>query len=536
MGFLCVCGEMSLGSKIFNSVFLGFLLIAFLAVDGFSAVERFNGIYANSRKVIFVVEYLLAVLGLFYISRLRPMVGLPLLLFFWFLLLLDVSIHKITGQHADIFYISAMNAAALNMVGSLSEFSDQILSAFLATSVLMVPLIIKNILVTKNKLSGVKPFIIVSTLFFAYGLILILRGAPALVGFPKGYSYGFGSSYLQANNTLQFVKSLQGTAPQVKEQLVPFTPTHAFKKIIVLIDESVEYGEFLKLKEKLENSTDFGKSYSGANCSAGANYLLRRATWGKSVGANTLLIKQVEPLFSIAKKSGYKTIYFDNQNVLSDGAVHNYFDDEEVQKIDLVITPEDSEPKYLRDISSLKTLEKTLKNDDKVFIFINKVGAHFPYKHSIPPKLVTDDKMSNYRLAVSRSTISYLITLLEFIDNETVIFYTSDHGQDFKAAASHCNTGGNTSASEYAVPFLVLSKRDDFNQSLGSRALQTKASLSHLEFSESVRNILGYAVKGVGSIFKNDVNSSSKISYCGLYGQPKVLFGVNPGCLPILEF
>ncbi len=512
-----------------NIFFFLFLCIAFLAVDDFSAVDRFNGIYANSRKVIFVVEYLIAVLGLYYISSLRLRIGLPILLFFWLLLLLDVSIHKITGQHADIFYISAMNAAALNMVESLSEFSPQILSALLMTSVLMVPLIIRNIVSVKPKLRGTQPFVLVSILFIAYGLILIMRGAPALVGFPKGYSYGFGSAYLHISNTLQVVSALQGSAPQNKEQLVPFTPVYSFKKIIVLIDESIEYEEFLGLskKGKIQNMTDFGKTYSGANCSAGANYLLRRATWKQNTETGKLLIKQVEPLFSLAKKSGYKTVYFDNQEVLSDGAVHNYFDDDELQKIDLVITPEESEPQYQRDLSSLKKLEKVLQ-EDKVFIFVNKVGAHFPYKHSIPPELTTPDKMSNYRLSVSKNTISYLQTLLEFIDDDTLIFYTSDHGQNFKAVASHCNTGANIVVSEYAVPFLVLSKRENINQLLNSTSLKIKGGLSHLEFSESVRNSLGYEVKDVGSIFKRDSNSID--SYCGLYGQPKVLFGVNPGC------
>ena len=518
--------------RIIEAIFFIFILIAFLAIDDFFAIQRFNGIGINTqgnfaiseyiRQAVFVGEYLIAALSFYYVTKLNKKLGLPILLMLWVLLLIDASIHQIIGTHADIFYISAINGAVGNISDALSHFNAQILSSLGMTSILMIPLIIKTSLPSRPK-KGYRAFILMGMLIFAYGFILIVRGSPALIGFPKGYAYGYGSVFLLINDiTLNFHSD-----DHIKTEL--YSANSSINKIIVIVDESIEYNEFSKLYEADNpHSIDFGQSYSGANCSTSSNYIIRRATWDRNTSIDKLDIKKVESLFSLAKNMSFRTVYIDNQNVLKDPTVRNYFDKHEVGSIDTIIVPEGNI--YDRDLNSLSKVEDELQHEN-VFIFINKLGAHFPYENTIPKALVKLDKMDNYRSSVNRNTISYLKKLSKIIDDKTIIFYTSDHGQDFNSRATQCNTGNGVSDLEYSVPFIVITKDSDTYQSLINVSHRYRDILTHIEFSESIRNAIGYEIKEIKSIFKNGEILTNK--YCGLYGQPKPFFGINPSCKQI---
>lgn len=438
------------------------------------------------------------------------------------LVLIDTTIHQIIGTHADIFYISAVNGAIGNISDAISQFHIQILKSFGMTSILMIPLILKISMTSKSS-KGYRAFVLMGMLLFAYGFILIVRGPQALIGFPKGYAYGYGSLFLQINHISQKF--------HVNEQIK--TEKNATKfpinKIIVIIDESVEYNEFSKLyKGSIPYAINFGQAYSGANCSAASNYIIRRATWDKNIHVNKLDIKRVENIFSLAKRQAFRTVYFDNQNTLKDPTVRNYFDNAEISNIDTVIEPDGDI--YNRDLHSLSKLEKELQHNN-VFIFINKMGAHFPYENTIPPALVKSENMVNYRSSVNRNTISYLNEISKIIDDRTIIFYTSDHGQDFNSIATQCNTGNDVSELEYSVPIIVITKNNETYQSLVIASDKYKDFLTHIEFSESIRNVLGYNIEKIGSIFKDPESQTN--TYCGLYGQPQPLFGIKPNCKKI---
>jgi hypothetical protein len=76
---------------------------------------------------------------------------------------------------------------------------------------------------------------------------------------------------------------------------------------------------------------------------------------------------------------------------------------------------------------------------------------------------------------------------------------------------------------------LVLTKNTGILNQLKIKQNSLEHKLTHIEFSESIRNALGYSLTGVDSIFFNAKYLDEK--FCGLYGPPKAIFGVNPKCL-----
>jgi glucan phosphoethanolaminetransferase (alkaline phosphatase superfamily) len=68
------------------------------------------------------------------------------------------------------------------------------------------------------------------------------------------------------------------------------------------------------------------------------------------------------------------------------------------------------------------------------------MGTHFPYYNTIPPALVKSNKMMDYRSSVKRNTISYLSKLSKIIDDKTIVFYTSDHGQEKRTKGENHTT------------------------------------------------------------------------------------------------
>jgi membrane-anchored protein YejM (alkaline phosphatase superfamily) len=173
-----------------------------------------------------------------------------------------------------------------------------------------------------------------------------------------------------------------------------------------------------------------------------------------------------------------------------------------------------------------------LRESGKHFVLVNKNGVHFPYEISIPPENVTNDKMENYRTSVQMNSIRFLENISRNVLDDTVIFYTSDHGQNFLSRATHCNTGDDVSVDEYAVPFIVITANDWLRKIAQSSAEQYSGNFSHLEISESIRNILGEKIQESVSMFYPRKNYGF---FCGLYGQPGSFFGVLPSCKKILR-
>jgi hypothetical protein len=496
-------------------------------MDGFYAAQRFSEIVAvangtfsvdnYARRAAFILEYALAITAIYFCLKGGRLLGIATILLLWVLMVVDLSFHWIQGTAASISDIGILNAEIAAVSDAVGEFLSSILKALLLSSILFVPLLVS---IGRNGKAGSSVFTGVSIflLFLMYFFILVEKGEPALIGFPKGFSYGFGSVSVELNNFIQSGMEKKSYTPQ---QGALVKDMH---NIIVVIDESIEWNKFEETKiGGSDGRIDYGRSFSAANCSAASNFILRRAGWNRDENTE---IKQIDSLFVLAKKAGFRTIYIDNQRVIQGHSVRNYFDKFEISYIDTIVVPRFEF--FDRDAASLRDIEHHLGAGSKSFILVNKVGAHFPYEYTIPPAARAVSRMKNYENSLVINSHNFLDKLYQISDDRTMIFYTSDHGQNLNSKATHCNTAKSVDRSEYLVPFVVMTK----NKMVFDRLLENKHALenrlTHLEFSESVRNTLGYQIDEIGSIFKP--LRPIKRQFCGIYGPPLPVFGIPPRC------
>lgn len=510
---------------------LAYVAIIYLAADGFYIVERLHWIGAGpgnplsaadyARRAVFLFGYALAIAAVYALSRSSRRVVVPALALFGGFWLVDLNAHAVLGRPAGLSNISVLNAAAGQVGQAVREFAGTLVGPFVWSLLLLIPL-------GWRAWRGVQPlarpwfWLPLGGLLALYGAALGVRGEQAVIGFPKGFSYAFGSMAVALNERM--------TAPvQEAGALVPQEDRrHAWHKVVLIVDESIRHDTFAELfKAPPPQAVSYGRAFSAANCSAASNYVLRKAGWPRAL-ENQAPVREFESLFSLARRAGYRTAYIDNQNVLGDPAVRNYFNQAEEALIDQVVVA--TGEGHDRDIDSLETLRELLRHD-MVFILVNKVGAHFPYAEMIPPALRQGQRLADYRTAVRLNAVEYLRKVAAMVDARTLVFYTSDHGQDMQARTPHCNVGDQVSPQEFAVPFVVLSGHAKALDHHRSRLNTYRNRLSHLEIAESVRNALGYRIDIADSIFKEPL--FLKHDLCGVHGPPKPMFGAGPRCTPL---
>lgn len=506
-----------------------FIALAFLALDYFHAIDRFFflgtevrenfGLEEHLKRAVFIIWYALAIFILWTVPEIKPIASIPSLFLIYLFTTIDLSLHKIYGFPAQIMNIAVLNGALGNFFDAIKEYRHEILYSFFISSTLFFPLIFRA-LKKKIYISATIPFSAFFLLALSFGTILTVRGEHSLGSFPKGYSYIFSSISISLNDLYNnnFVTSRIRTPAVINQTQHP--------KIVFIIDESISYGTFSTLfQEKPASFIDYGIARSAANCSAASNFVLRKAGW-KRDSHDTLEIERVQSIFEIAKMAGYYTVFFDNQNVLLEPIVKNFFDKSELQYIDFIYQGDG--PIYERDNSQIENLIKELRRE-RVFIVINKVGAHFPYENTVKPEIRKQDRKEDYLNSIKINSKNYLIDLYDKIDEKTLVFYTSDHGQSFQGKTTHCNLGDNINQDEFMIPFLIFSKNSAFIEKMASTASNYRDTLSHIEISESIRNAMGFELNDYDSIFKKPMNLHK--NFCGLYGPPKTFFGTKPRCL-----
>lgn len=507
------------------------IALLYLAADGFYVIERWRWIGSagggaltladQARRGVFVLQQGMAVLLVCAVARWRPRLALPALGLFGVFFLLDLGVHAAIGRPASLSNITVLNAATGHLDHALGEFRDGTLRATLWTGAVV------GLLAWRALQGPVRPrkapaLALLLSLLGLYGTALWVRGEQAVIGFPKGFSYGFGSLAVAVNEGVLAWRGQGG-------MLVPQRDLrHAQRKVVLVIDESIRRDEFARQFPSAGRPVlDYGMAWSGANCSAASNYILRRAAWARAAGA-TAPLREVESLFALARRAGYATAYVEAQNVLAEAGARNYFDQGELARIDRVVQVRG--PAHGRDAAALGAVRGLLRQP-RVFVVVNKVGAHFPYAQMVPPAQRTGARLADYRTAVRLNTVAWLARLQAALDTQTLVFYTSDHGQDFDRRAPHCNTGADVSFQEYAVPFVLLAGSEAPLAGLRRSLGVYRNRLSHLEVSESVRNALGYRLDFADSIYKPPQRLA--LAPCGIHGPPKPFFGMGPRCKPL---
>lgn len=530
-------------STLYQALTVACLLLAawaYLYCDGGFALARYQAIGINTtqlglgerlRQLIYLTNYIAAFVTIWLLARsanrLIRFAFLPLVLA---AILFEATYTRVVGRPASLSDIFTINMAIVTNTGNaVHEFRAQILIALVYLIIGILALLVATYLTKQRDLAHQPRFKIPRrlkqlALAFSFGYLLMsyaatlyARGEPALIGFPKGFSYLLGTA-------------LMAPATRTEGKLVKAQPSTLaigkFEKVIYVIDESIWGEAFNDFKFDTKITFFDNHAFSLGNCSAASNFYLRK---GVKLSAG---YRQVQSLFELAKEAGFETTYIDTQGVLHDPTTRNYFDQSELKFVDHKFDIENRFQPWQRDDEALKLVQENLKQPGKSFLIVNKYGAHFPYYDNLPEAERSHDRMLDYAKTVKLHTKNFLDTLQKNFNAKTLILYTSDHGQNVAGPSTHCGSGSDAKLAEWQVPIAVMSADPELIRNLSSRMSNSKQKflLTHNELIESARNALGFEVAGVGSIFKLDLLEKYPAEHCFNYGPPLGFFGKSPNC------
>ncbi len=295
------------------------------------------------------------------------------------------------------------------------------------------------------------------------------------------------------------------------------------RHIVMLIDESVR-GDYIdwtpgnpytpqlaRLKSKIVN---FGPAVSGGNCSHYSNAILRFSAARESLGRKVLTNPTI---WQYAKKADFRTVYIDAQAGFNrnPGKLQNFMTAEETGDIDAFNALDEKIPSPELDDKLLDIVLKELKSDKPVLIYANKNGAHFPYDNGYPEsarvfqptmsevrKDQTASRVNSFRNVVKWSVDRFFKRLFAEVSlKDTVIIYTSDHGQAFNPdRLTHC-TVEDPDPREGLVPLFVITDNDELRARFAAAALASRDHASHFSIVPTVLELLGYGHNDIEKIY-----------------------------------
>ncbi len=416
---------------------------------------------------------------------------------------------------------------------AFSNFSTSIYSAFVLSAIFLTLLyVIKGAIRNKIKTNYlILLILILNTLY-------IINGTRSVSDRLFYIPYKIVYNYYNAYSSPKYL----GEKSQVNRK----TGVSKIDKIVYIVDESI-VGSKLGINSYHKNTTPFLKSIekdiynygiasSVANCSSSSNTILRSGVHSSKFPDKEQLTLKNANIWAYAKEAGYYTIFIDAQN--SKDTLQNNMTNHDFKTIDkyIQIQKGPSIDKYMTDFKIIHFLETELKRHDKVFIYVNKLGAHFPYeemynqnkKEFIPTLNIGEassfefkEKMLNsYYNAVRWSFDLWWEKVYHKLQNINVLFiHTSDHGQnlfDNESRATHCSA--NPTRTEADVPILIipLGNTKILIKHYAEKYLLTNINqASHFNIFPTILFLEGYDLeKNELSLFQ-DLSSQERFFYSG---------------------
>jgi hypothetical protein len=300
---------------------------------------------------------------------------------------------------------------------------------------------------------------------------------------------------LDSNLFSYYLISLQEDVPETGAvDLLLTTQPSAITKVVLVVDESVNHDVYVSEilpKWQSELTADFGEAASTGNCSAPSNALLR---WGFRADE---LLQRHDPrswptIWAYARSAGYQTVYIDGQRR---GAYQNYMRRNEARLIDTTIS---LSADIDTDAQIADAARKLLVAPGRTFIYINKLGAHFPFRDHVPkgslPSKATHTE--EYEAAVRYSSREFLPRMLSGVDLSTIlVVYTSDHGQHLRfdpnrESGFHCNRFPHWQ--ELSVPLAAATAAPTLAPELSEAAHRNSNRMRHTQIFPTLLIAMGY--------------------------------------------
>lgn len=356
--------------------------------------------------------------------------------------------------------------------------------------------------------------------------VLYMRGGEGTDGLPVQFTNPAFAVVLGLE------RLLSGPRLKRKEVAIASLEERRARSVIVIMDESVR-GDLLDINRPggvysglLPHSAamaNFGIMSSIANCSSPTNAGFRYGVARRSYLAD---LTTNPSIWRYAKKAGYRTIYIDGQR--HGGGLMNLMTAEERADIDEHIQLSSRTRPMDRDIEIALRLRRIIEDDSRLaFVYVNKMGAHFPYEGKYPPEHTvfqpvmkrtyfgnevdpkniwrpqSEDQetrtrfRNSYLNALAWNVGGFFDTLLADLDlSNTVMLYMADHGQNLHEDGepgfdTHCRSGQRPPA-EGMVPLTVLTRISPVLAEMRQAAQKNRNRVSQFNVFPSVLALLGY--------------------------------------------
>lgn len=489
---------------------IGIVILLTLSENS-EVIGRYNAItyiYGYIGSITYIILWIIFILSFITISFLPNLfIRMIYTIIFFLMTIIGTAYFNISGSAItyDNFVVLIDN---LNYSGdAISQYQNNILIAILIaissfTFLLPVPKI--NIFLNKyNKYFYILPLIP----FILMLIITIIKNGYGIHSMPLQYRIPVLATYYGIE-TLRYETVIRDSI-----KIKPITGEKPLD-IVLIVDESVR-GDFIdingenmgitpSLYKNQDRIINFGYSSSGANCSAESNQILR---FGPNPEKFEETFNHNPYIWNYAQKAGYQTILIEGQ--AKKGTLNNKISTDELKNINTIINLNNGESRET-DLNIAKKIKQLLSSEHTkpLFIYVVKHGIHFPFDVKVPkdkrryeikgdaynPK-TKEDLINSYKNAINYIIDPFfeeLITNNTF--NNSVIFYTSDHGQNLKDNGlnlTHCSTR-NTSIYEGLVPLIIITDDKENKKLLEKAAIKNIDKTSHYNIFPTILNILGY--------------------------------------------
>ena len=516
------------------------LIFAYLACDFQAFSERVASLGPSPALAVFLALYLLFAGSLFLAAFIRsPAIRLPLAAAFAVASMFQQSFEWTT--HGALTY-----EAFLNMVNATDQTSEALAQhgSVLAEAIPVALLLFFGIALPPRR-PWVHPRLALAAPFVALGLLssmLYARGGEGSRALPAAYPPLSFAGFLAAERLTE--DQTRGAVALPRAQApVP-------RDVVLLVDESIA-GNYIDIDNPHGVPTglahppanvrlfNYGYATSIYNCSAVSNFVLR---YGGTRETYLETTRHGPSIWAYARRAGLRTVYIDGQS--TGGRLQNMMTPAERAEIDDFIQL-DGIPVRDRDMRIAQLLAERINDGRPEFIYVNKVGAHFPLQDKYP------DNMLRYRPALARGSSnplvswssdrtgfggtpaewvlyrnSYRNTLLwnvgEFFHrlfatadlSKATIVYTSDHGQDLHERG---NPGKNTHCGasleepeEALVPLMVIEGAGrparDWQRTLAAH----HNGMSHYRIFPTLLALMGYDTRAAAALYGPPLDDPAK--------------------------
>ncbi|TBN06528.1 sulfatase [Hyunsoonleella flava] len=520
------------------------LILAYFVKDFDVYLDRLNYFGLSASVAIYCFFFLLLVLSVLIIAHIKnSFVRIIIGVIFFICVVSFDSYQRIMLEPFDYnAYINMIDAA-----GSAGEALQQYAKSYLISAGYALLLLIGIILKPKKWIVNslyLKAIPVFSFLLFTF--LIFYKGGSGALGLPSFYTpLSYSSLVLYELSQDDF-----GTREDISIERINTEIGH---DIIFILDESVvanyldinnTKGVNTSLKETYPNIdiVNYGYAVSIANCSYSSNITLR---YGGTRGGYKKIIYSKPSIWQYAQNAGLKTVYIDAQR--TEGELQNGMTDRELKNIDKFIQF-DNVSVQNRDQEAANVLIDLINNNTDEFVFVNKMGLHFPIHDKYPDEFLkykpalprgnwldvsdtglrtgfngTPEEWIRYRNSY-RNTVEWNVG--EFFSkiiknanlNNSVVIYTSDHGQDLHerknpGVNTHCSA--NPTIEEGLVPLVVI-QGNNLNTLNWKKTLNdNKNKSSHYNIFPTLLKIMKYDSVEVAKVYGNslDVKTNDDFSF-----------------------